>query len=381
MKRLLIITALLLTTGVGAYSQFANAYKYSLSDDYLLNPAYVGSNNYYSMNFGVDQRFAGINVSPKTAFISIHSKVGQGYLFEKDGTINRFFSKFGNSSFGLQFLQYQFSPHYETNIGITYGHHIKLAPRFQTKNPRKLVLAMTPRYQLMGFNRRELLLAMSGVDGTVLMQPDPLIPIDMESNPRAHMFNLDVAALYQTVHADIGFSALNLVGTRNTFELLNDDFVLPEENFSIFDSIYSPILSVNAKLKLFNLIEDDQYNLKFIPEFVGMYAYKRQTIELFVDLALENSFYKIITGSRRNLYMIGTIGLNINHTRNYRPTTFLRPYISFDYKNYVITYSYAYTLNSDIMNLIWGANQITFGIKLSNDRIVSGTRKTSHWKL
>jgi hypothetical protein len=379
MKRTLIIVALLLASRFGASSQNVTAYKYSLVDDYLMNPAYGGTQDYYSATFGVEQRFMGIDVSPKTAYISLHSKVGKGYLFDKDGTINKFFSKFGNSSFGFQFFQYSFFPQYETNIGITYGHHVKLKPDFMTKNPRLLVLAMTPRYQLMGFNRGALTTASSGGDGVTPIYPDPLIPLDLNSNPKAHILNLDVAALYQTVHVDVGLSALNILGTKNSFELINDNFVIPDESFDIFDSIYSPLLALNTKLKFLNIIQEDKLNIQFIPKFTALYAYQRGTYELFVDLALENTFFKILAGSRRNAYMVGTVGLSINHLRNYSPVTFMRPYLSIDYNNYVITYSYAYTLHSDIMNLILGGNQITFGLKISNDREVKGKVKPGKW--
>jgi type IX secretion system PorP/SprF family membrane protein len=378
MKRKILILTLLLSSVSGVFSQQVEAYKFYLADDYLLNPAYSGTNNYYSINLGVDQRFSGINVSPETAFISVHSKVGKGYLFEKDGKINRFFSKFGNSSFGFQFFQYRFGAQYESNLGLTYGHHIKLSPPFMTKNPRTLVLALTPRFQSMGLKRGDLILATTS-DGATSMVFDPLIPGDLESNPKAFMFKLDVGALYQTVHADLGLSALNVNLNRNSFETHIDNLVDSIQPFDMYDSIYSPILVLNGKLKYLNIVDEDKLLIKFVPSAALLYAYKRQTLELFVDLALESTFFKIIAQSRKQDYMTGKIGVNINHTRYWQPTTYMKPYISFDYKNYVISYSYTYILNSDIMNQIWGANQITFGVKLGYDRVVTGLKR-SDWQ-
>ena len=60
-------------------------YNYQLFDDYLLNPAYVGTQNYYSVLLGRDQRFMGLKSSPQTYYLSVHSRIGQGYIFKKDG--------------------------------------------------------------------------------------------------------------------------------------------------------------------------------------------------------------------------------------------------------------------------------------------------------
>lgn len=363
-KQIIIYSFLLVAFGLNGYGQQVNAYKYSLSDDYLLNPAYVGANNYYSINMGVDQRFSGLgSLSPETAFISIHSKVGKGYLFDKDGKINKFFSKFGNSALGIQFFQYKFGPQTETNIGFTYGHHIKLTPPFQTKNPRRLILALTVRpLQTLRFNVGDLYYKYEG---------DELIATNADNKIRYSLLNADVGALYQTIHADVGLSVLN-IGSVYHSDILES---LDSASASVFDTIYSPLLAFNGRLKHFKIVDQDTYLAKLIPSVAAFYAVKRNTIEVQLDLAMENTFYKIIANSRKKEYMMGKIGMCFNYTNYWKPTTYMRGYVSVDYKNYILTYSYAYNLNNDIMNLTWGANQITFGIKLNNDRTITGIKR------
>jgi len=55
----------------------------------LVNPAYVGNPNYYSVTIGYDNKFSGIlkSVSPQTLFFSAHSR-WERISFWKDGKIN-----------------------------------------------------------------------------------------------------------------------------------------------------------------------------------------------------------------------------------------------------------------------------------------------------
>lgn len=374
MKRLISVATIFIAMCTAAFGQNVNAYKYSLVDDYLFNPAYVGTNDYYTINFGMEQRFSGLgDATPKTAYLSAHSRVGKGYLFNKDGKVNKFFSKFGNSAFGFQMMQYNLAYENETNIGITYGHEIKLQPRYKTKSPRHVVLALTPRLQWVSI--RGLLTEDDVEFDPIFMSDDANTPL--RSNV---LFKADVAALFQTVHVDLGLSALGLSANKNKFDkYVSDSLGVPNaQAFDAYDTIYSPAIAFNGRIKHLKLMgsQEENYVMKFIPTVEALYMYKTKQSEYFVDLALENTFYKHIAGVRREVYLIGTFGLNVNHIRRYDPTTHIRPYISLDFKNFVFTYAYTYTIGNDIVGsgTSWGSNNIAIGVKLSKDRIETGPK-------
>jgi hypothetical protein len=364
-----IITGIILCLIVSSLdAQQTYQYRYSIFDNYLMNPAYVGSKDYYPVLVGRDQRFYGLSEgSPQTYFLSVNSRVGKGYLFAKDGKINQFFSKFGNLALGMQFTQYKFGAERETNIGMTYGYHLDLRQSYITRNPRKLVLALTPRLQHMWYNRNDL----------HLIQDENTLYTDNLSQYSAWTFSSDVGALYQTVHFDLGVAALNFIQTKNKLE--SDSILMPTNNDSIpYESVstksllYPPKLVLNGKLKFIDIYTSKKLDVYFIPSFAIFYVPSRKYTEYFVDLMLENTFKKTIAGIRQEIMFTGQLGLNINHRREYDPMTLFQPYVSFDFKNYTITYAHSFYLGNDLIKegAAFGGNQISLVFKISRDRIV-----------
>ena len=369
-----IITGIILCLIVSVVdAQQTYQYRYSIFDDYLLNPAYVGSKDYYPVMVGHDLRFYGLsNSSPQTYFLSVHSRVGQGYIFDKDGKINKFFSKFGNMALGLQFTQYQYGPERETNIGMTYGYHLDLRESYMTRNPRKLILAFTPRLQHMWYNVNDLHLV-GNVDN---------LYTDEISQKSSWIFSSDVAALYQTINFDLGFTALNFIHTKNGLESdsilqrTNNDSI-PYKKVSTNDYLYSPKLMINGKLKFINAYSSEKMDVFFVPSVAIIYAPKLKYAEYIVDLMLESNFKKSIAGIRKEIQFSGQLGLNINHRREYDPMTLFQPYISFEFKNYTITYAHSLYLGNDLVSegaAAIGGNQISLIFKINKNRVVTDTQ-------
>ena len=278
-----IITGIILCLIVSSLdAQQTYQYRYSIFDNYLLNPAYVGAKDYYPVLLGRDQRFYGLsNSSPQTYFLSVNSRVGKGYIFNKDGKINKFFSKFGNLALGFQFTQYQYGPERETNIGMTYGYHLDLRESPITRNPRKLVLALTPRLQHMWYNRSDL----------HLIEDESVLYNDNLSKYSSWIFSADVGALYQTINFDIGIAALNFIQTKSALE--SDSILLPTNNDSIpykkvstQNLLYPPKLLINGKLKFIDVYTSEKLDVYFIPSFAFFYVPKRNYTEYIVDLML-----------------------------------------------------------------------------------------------
>ncbi|WP_343522260.1 type IX secretion system membrane protein PorP/SprF [Pedobacter sp.] len=89
MKKWLLL--LILCANVRLYAQQRPQYTQYLLNSYLLNPALSGIENYTDVKVGYRQQWAGLQDSPKTAFVSAHWALGDEYLwsnalsFETDG--------------------------------------------------------------------------------------------------------------------------------------------------------------------------------------------------------------------------------------------------------------------------------------------------------
>lgn len=361
-------------------------YNYFLLDDYYLNPAYVGANEFYTVNLAQDTWFSGIgNASPQTMLFTVHSRVGQGYLFNKDGKINKLFSKFGDMALGMQNMYFSFGPQWEYHLGLTYGHYLKLKPDLKTKHPRQLVLAFTPRLIMTGFNRNK----MQTNDGFVISSDfDRIIPPMNQAMMKGN-FMLDLGGVYQTVHTDIGFTALNLTNTHFGYdngEILYGGEVSYTETdtivgstYTIYDSIYSPRFVLNTKLKFLNIIDQSNLEINFVPKLAFMYASRSHNMEFFFDGGVSWRFYESITAIRRILKYEIVTGVYVNHKRNYTPLNLIQPYISMDFLNYRIMYSYRFNGKIDIPGY-WGGNQISVVFNLARDKVSRKQTDKSYWK-
>lgn len=376
MKRRILLYGLLLFCVAQTFAQQTSQYKYHIFEDYLLNPGYVGMKDYYPVLIGRDQSFYGLSESsPQTYYMSLHSRVGEGYILAKDGKINKFFEKFGNIALGFQMLQYSFGPSRETNIGITYGYHLDLNQNYKRKNQRKMVLAFTPRLKRLGFNYNDLQLfgGELGGDGQTFYDPQ-LGDLD---HLRSWMFTTDVGGVYKSVHGEFGLAALDIVQTKNKLETelltINDSV-----SFATYDSLYPAKFMANAKLTFIEMYSSPNLDVNFVPSLTAMYAPKTGSVELYADVMLESVFRQHVAGLRSEVVMVGQLGMNIYHSRVYQPATFIQPYVSFDFKNFTITYAQSILIDNDLVNApgISPGGQIAILFKISNDRTVRGKVRT-----
>lgn len=376
MKRKILLYTFLVLLVTQVTAQQTSQYKYHIFDNYLLNPAYVGMYDYYPVMIGRDQRFIGLSEStPQTYFLSLHSRVGEGYVFAKDGKINKFFEDFGSMALGLQLFQFSYGPSRETNIGVTYGYHLDLDQNYKRKNQRKLVLAFTPRLKRLGFNYNDLQLQGSELgtnDNTDFY--DPVLG-DMD-HLRAWMFTADVGALYKSIHGEFGVAALDLVQSKNKLESellqLNDTV-----SYSSFDSLYPAKFVGDFRLTFMQMYSSGPLDVDFIPSVAAIYAPKTKDAEFYVDLMLEGTLKQHIAGVRSEVVLIGQLGLNIYHSRIYEPATYLQPYLTLDFKNFTVKYAQTINIDSDLVATpgVSSGHQVSVLFKISRDRVVRGKSK------
>jgi len=383
MKTKLSILIALIALALTGWSQQLQQYKYGLFDNYFVNPAYVGTQNYYNLQIGHDTKFSGVSVSPRTYFVDLHSRVGRGYLFDKNGKINKFFSKFGNTAFGFQGIMYTFGPQYEYNFGVTYGYHLDLAPNLYTKLPRKLILAFTPRLFIMSFDRSRFTdnegVPLTGFD-------DPIFPSNLDDNMFHMNFKFDVGALYQSSYFDIGISWLNFTNAHNGYEndnlvfgkvstVVNDSVTTVSSGYNIYDSIYSSVIALNGKLKFLTLFESDKFDVGFIPNLTFFYRPNARDFEFNLDLRLDMNLYQIISSSRKELLYNIQGGTNIVYTRFYKDLVAIQPYVCFDFLDFKIQYTYQFPVNN--IPGYWGRNQVSFVYALGRDKVFRASDRSS----
>lgn len=75
-----IITAILLA-GLGAHAQQRPQYTQYIFNNYLLNPALSGIENYTDIKMGYRRQWTGIENAPQTSFVAAHWKLGDDYLW------------------------------------------------------------------------------------------------------------------------------------------------------------------------------------------------------------------------------------------------------------------------------------------------------------
>lgn len=317
-------------------------YRLSHIDDFLMNPAYVGAYDFYSIASGVEQRFSGISVSPETYYLTFHSRIGKGYLFDKSSKVNSLFQKFGNVALGGQLIGFRFGSQYEYGLSGTFGYHIEFNPHRKTKNSRRLTLAFTPRFYLLGYSDLQ-------------FEEDELAEL---ISPNVMIFKSEVSALYRTKFAEIGMSVKNLGSTDNKYEGFN-----PEEK-QTYNAHYAAKGMVNVR----GLFENNSGRLLFSPTGTFLSTFDFDASEYFLDLRLDWLAVKSGYRSHRTFNRVLSIqgGINFNHIRQYDPTTIMQPYFGVDFKNFVIKYAYAYSMG-EISTQNFGGNHISFQIKLGND--------------
>ena len=77
MKKIFYITVVACITGFAAFGQAKPFYTQYVLNNYILNPAITGIENYTDVKLSYRNQWAGINGAPVTAYFSIHGPLGK----------------------------------------------------------------------------------------------------------------------------------------------------------------------------------------------------------------------------------------------------------------------------------------------------------------
>jgi type IX secretion system PorP/SprF family membrane protein len=139
MKRYSVYLLVLLLFTISGYAQQKPQYTQYIFNNFLLNPALSGMENYTDVRIGYRQQWQGIADAPKTSFVSAHMALGDKYLWKNALSL----PENGNPPMSRNYTQnYTASPAHHgiglvgvidkagpisnMNIDFTYAYHLKL---------------------------------------------------------------------------------------------------------------------------------------------------------------------------------------------------------------------------------------------------------------
>lgn len=143
MKRFLLFVLLLLNCALVATAQQRPQYTQYVFNNYLLNPAVTGIENYTDAKVGYRSQWTGLNGAPVTSYFSINAPLGEAFLqgdataFPASGGENpssRLYTQYYRAAephhgIGFQVVSDKAGPITQTNINATYAYHLGLTDR------------------------------------------------------------------------------------------------------------------------------------------------------------------------------------------------------------------------------------------------------------
>jgi type IX secretion system PorP/SprF family membrane protein len=137
-----IFSALALTfiTLMNLFAQQRPQYTQYIFNNYLLNPALSGTENYTDVKVGHRMQWAGINEAPRTSFVSAHWSVGGDYLWKNplslpdkgDDPMSRNYMQNYTASpphhgIGIMAVADKAGPLSRFDAGFSYAYHLQLS--------------------------------------------------------------------------------------------------------------------------------------------------------------------------------------------------------------------------------------------------------------
>jgi len=142
LKRYIIILALLV--GFKSFGQQKPQYTQYIFNQYLLNPALSGIENYIDFKAGFRKQWSGITDAPQTSFVSAHWALGDNHLWsnaltsfpEQTGDpmdrnyTQNYMSSPSHHGMGVTVVQDKAGPLSRIDANVTYAYHLQLSNDF-----------------------------------------------------------------------------------------------------------------------------------------------------------------------------------------------------------------------------------------------------------
>ncbi|MGV3586506.1 MAG: type IX secretion system membrane protein PorP/SprF [Adhaeribacter sp.] len=139
MKKYLSLVAFLLVAFGPALAQQRPQYSQYMMNNYLLNPALTGIEDYADVRFGHRQQWVGLEGAPVTYYVSAHMPVGKqatrvrnrgrGIGSTRTVNRNRFSTPYAHHGFGITALTDKTGPLRQSNFTGSYAYHLPLSTK------------------------------------------------------------------------------------------------------------------------------------------------------------------------------------------------------------------------------------------------------------
>lgn len=335
MKKYIFIIAILIS--VKGFSQQRAQYTQYIFNQYLLNPALSGIENYIDFKAGYRKQWTGIADGPQTSFVSAHFALGNNQLWsnaltsfpEQTGNpmdrnyMQNYMSSPAHHGLGLTAVQDKAGPLSRIDVNATYAYHLQLSNDFN------LSVGVAAGVSNIKLNVNSLIFPES--------QNDPALSNAVVSQWKP---DLSIGIWLYGARMFAGVSAQQILSQKLSFSV-NSTYNTGKE---------VPHFFATAGYKFFL---DDQ--ISAIPSVMVKYV---QPAPASVDLNLKVAFKdKIWLGGsyRKNDSFSAMAGFNIGKMVN-------------------LTYSYDFTI-SDLNQVSNGSHEIVLGLLLNNVYKVPSTIK------
>jgi len=325
LKKRLFLFFLLASTY--AFSQQKPQYTQYVFNQYLLNPALSGIENYLDFKGGYRKQWAGVSDAPQTSFVSAHWALGDHQLWSN--ALTAFPEETGNPMDRNYMQNYMSSPSHH-GMGVT-------AVLDKTGPLKRLDANVTYAYHLQLSNNFNLSAGVAAGISSISLDINAL-NFDTPYDPALSR------ALVNQIKPDLSLG-LWLYGAR-VFAGVSAQQILPQKLSFSADNRYNrgkevPHFFATAGYKFF--VDDD---IALIPSVMVKYVQPSPTsVDLNLKLAIKDKIW--LGGSyRRNDSFSAMAGFNVGKMVN-------------------LTYAYDFT-TSDLNQVSNGSHEIVLGILLNN---------------
>jgi len=323
----LILSTVTLMLAVNLFGQQRPQYTQYVFNNYLLNPAISGIENYTDLKTGYRNQWQGLDGAPVTSYISVHMPVGRDYVRSSANS----FSESGNNPMGRSYLQEYASadPHHglglhavvdkigplsRVDANVTYAYHLGLSARLN------LSVGIAAGVSSISLDYSKI-------------NPDNSVDPGIASN------------MTNTLSPDLG-AGIWMYGPRffagaSVQQLLNKMLIVKENNRSYSIGRATPHFFLTTGYKVY--LTDD---VSFMPSVMVKYVSPSPTaMDLNMKLGLRDKFW--LAGSyRKGDSFAAMAGFNVNHLFN-------------------LGYSYDFT-SSQLQSVSNGTHEIVLGLLLNN---------------
>lgn len=201
---LILFFYLTIMTGT-IYSQTnVNKEKYYLNP-VLINPAMSGSEFHPVLNMSVSKRWMGISESPSIQMISTSLRMGNFDFYNPKMFLNKTNLKtYEKVGLGITAYNYIDGPESAKGVQMAYAYHIAL-------RKSRLSFGLSGTYNSNTLN------------GSLFNPVTPIDPLIDYSKEGINRFNMNFGSLYYTSDYFLGLSVLNLIPSKNIYQLAFGD--------------------------------------------------------------------------------------------------------------------------------------------------------------